>query len=96
MATCWVQGECNGIVDFIDEQPSAIDCLLLCNSTFGCRWFTYHLPSSECLLYLNCLTIDESCEDCISGERRCINEPTPSTTTSVGTSIQTTPKPPGK
>jgi len=30
-----------------------------------------------------------------TGERRCINEPTPSTTTSVGTSIQTTPKPPG-
>jgi len=44
---CWVQGECKGIVDFFEEQATANDCLQLCNSTLGCRWFTFYSPSSS-------------------------------------------------
>jgi len=94
-ANCWIQGECLGIVDFFDEQPSANDCLQLCNSTFGCRWFTFHSPSSECLLYQTCPAIDETCEACISGERRCIEESSSSTASSASSSTITTPMPAG-
>ncbi len=92
---CWAEGECMGIVDFFDEQATANDCLQLCNSTLGCRWFTFYSPSSECLLYQTCLSIDASCKDCISGERRCIDDSISSTSSSVSTTTVTTPMPAG-
>ncbi len=92
---CWVQGECKGIVDFFEEQATTNDCLQLCNSTLGCRWFTFYSPSSNCLLYQTCLSINESCGDCISGERRCIEEPSSSTASSASSSTITTPMPAG-
>ncbi len=72
--TCRVKGECLGIVDHVEEVQSVEDCLQRCNSTFGCAWFTYYVTASECLLFKNCPSIDESREDCISGERRCIDD----------------------
>jgi hypothetical protein len=59
--TCWVEGECEGIVDYVTGSPSAEDCLDLCSKTLGCRWFTFHGKALECLLLKTCPTIDESC-----------------------------------
>ncbi len=85
------QGNCVGI-DFLTEKiPTAQDCLQLCNSTSGCRWFTFYQSVSECILFRNCPTIDESCEDCVSGERQCIDETTSTTTVEPTPSSTTTP-----
>ncbi len=84
-------GNCVGI-DFLTEKiPTAQDCLWLCNSTSGCRWFTFYQSVYECILFRNCPTIDESCEDCVSGERRCIDETTSTTTEEPTSSTTTTP-----
>jgi hypothetical protein len=94
--TCWVEGECEGIVDYITGSPSAEDCLDLCSKTLGCRWFTFHGKALECLLLKTCPTIDESCQDCISGERRCIEDVSTTTdVTSTATTTTTTEKPKG-
>ena len=79
---CFVDGECEGVVDHVEVAPSAEACLDLCNSTFGCRWFTFYGDESECNLFESCPTLDElACYDCISGERRCADETTTTTTT---------------
>ena len=91
---CWIQGECKGTVDFFQETETKEECLKLCQSTLGCRWFTFWEPASPCFLFKNCSTIDESCQACISGERRCDTDlPTTTTTTDAST---TTERPKGK
>ena len=80
---CNIHGHCSGLLDHIEELPSLEDCLQLCQSSFGCRWVTHELASSQCLLYKTCPSLDESCNDCISSERRCIDH---LTTTTVDTS----------
>ncbi len=77
--TCWVQGECEGLIDHTEEDiASREDCLQLCKSTLGCKWFTYQTPpksiSATCIIYHECETIDESCTTCVSGQRRCKKE----------------------
>jgi hypothetical protein len=84
-------GNCVGIDFLTKKTPTAQDCLMLCNSTLGCRWFTYYQSVSECILFRNCPTVDESCEDCVSGERRCIDETTSTTTVEPTPSSTTTP-----
>ena len=49
-------------------------CLHLCQSADRCKWFTYMKALSACLLMLDCQTIDETCADCISGEKLCQEE----------------------
>ena len=70
---CNIQGSCSGVLDRIENLPSLEDCLQVCQSSFGCRWVTYELASLECLLYKTCPSLDESCNYCISSERRCID-----------------------
>ena len=48
------------------------ECLNLCKDDSSCAWFTYFRAPSECVLYFDCPMIDETCEDCVSGERSCI------------------------
>jgi len=54
--------------------------------------------SSGCLLYKTCPELDESCGDCVSSERRCLDEESSSTTdgTTATTDASTTPAPKGK
>ena len=91
--TCFVNGKCDGIVHHTQPSASAEDCLQLCNSTVTCRWFTFEATGSECILLTSCPTIDESCETCTSGERRCIStasSSSPSTPSSTTTEFTTT------
>jgi len=87
---CWIEGECEGIVDLIVPTSSADDCLQLCSSTFGCHWFTFYARALECVILKTCSTIDESCNECISGERRCIAE-----SSTTATESSTTERPTG-
>jgi len=87
---CFVTGECDGIVHHTQPSASAEDCLQICNSTVSCRWFTFEATASECILLETCPTIDESCETCISGERRCISTTSSTTPTSTTTELTTT------
>ncbi len=95
---CFVEGECQGIFDVIKIAVSAEECLQFCNSTFGCRWFTFYSAALECILLKSCSTIDESCQECISGERRCAeasSSTTASTSTTATYSTTSTPQPRG-
>jgi hypothetical protein len=87
---CSIQGSCNGIKMHSEEMQTAKDCLQLCDATPGCRWFTFYTLVPVCVLFENCPSIDESCEDCISGERRCIDEVVSSTTEITSTATETT------
>ena len=91
-----VSGECDGIVDHFEESNTVEECHQFCKSNLGCRWFTFSPLTSACFLFQSCDSIDEECEECISGERRCsggdltststITTATPSTTTPSTTS----------
>jgi hypothetical protein len=91
---CFIKGECQGVIDKIKSTASAEECLQLCNSTFGCRWFTFYATTTECIILRSCSTIDETCEACVSGERRCA-EATSSTAASTSTTTTSAPKPKG-
>jgi hypothetical protein len=87
---CSIQGNCIGIRIHAEKSPSQEDCLQLCDSFLGCRWFSFYPSGSECILFQNCPTIDESCEDCVSGERRCIDETTSTTPEVTSTTPEVT------
>ena len=57
-----------------EDVDSKEDCLSLCKITEGCNWFTHIQSSSVCLLLTDCQTLDELCDDCISGEVTCEEE----------------------
>jgi hypothetical protein len=87
---CSIKGNCIGIRIQSEEMATAEDCLQLCNATRGCRWFSFYTLVPECVLFKNCPSIDESCEDCVSGERRCIDEDMSSTTEVTTTTTEMT------
>jgi hypothetical protein len=87
---CSVTGNCNGKIIHSEEIQTAKDCLKLCDATRGCRWFTFYTLVPVCVLFENCPSIDESCEDCISGERRCIDEVVSTTPEITSTTTETT------
>ena len=91
-----VNGECTGIVDHIEETSSQVSCHLLCQSTLGCRWFTFRKSVSMCILFQICESIEVTCPDCVSGERRCeveqVSTTTKTTTTTTVASTTSSPK----
>ncbi len=92
---CFVEGECQGIVDSITAAATASECLQLCNSIFGCHWFTFNSGVSKCILLKSCSTIDPTCKECTSGERRCSEAPTTTTAATTPTptpTLSTTPE----
>jgi hypothetical protein len=53
------------------DVTSKESCLHICKDYEGCNWFTFIQSSLSCLLLADCKTLDESCQDCVSGESRC-------------------------
>ena len=72
---CFVQGQCEGLLDFGLETNSATECLDVCQSFDQCTWFTYKPEVQLCLLYQTCTTLDETCTTCISGQQGCHPRP---------------------
>ena len=86
---CFVQGECQGVLLGTEASLSASACLQSCSSTEGCLWFTFNTGASRCLHFDSCTNLNESCTECISGQRRCIEvststSPAPTTPTPQG------------
>ena len=92
-ASCWVEGECKGNEIHVSPSQTKEDCLAECQSTFGCKWFTFRTfksPQPVCFLFSDCPSIDETCETCISGERRCEQGGLSTTTITTTTSVTST------
>ena len=68
---CWIQGQCLGLAHDQKEVGSEDECLNLCKSDLTCSWFTYFKVPSECVLYANCPEVDETCLECVTGEKGC-------------------------
>ena len=90
---CWIKGECLGTeVQFLSTQTKE-ECLEACKNTLACAWFTFRSFKSQepiCQLFSDCSSLDETCETCISGERRCEVEDQTTTTASSTTTTTTT------
>ena len=63
------KGQCQGDIINSEVVGNLVECQTLCRSTKGCKWFTFNFPF--CLLLQNCLSKDETCSSCVSGEPRC-------------------------
>ena len=76
---CWIQGQCLGETLDIERVENVEACLAKCKSKSACYWFTFFKPAAECIQFKTCPAIDDTCTDCISGERSCIagTKPTP-------------------
>ena len=71
---CWVQGQCRGNMIILEETGTREECLELCKQEEGCKWFTYYgrtRVGQSCVLFRDCPELQEDCEACVSGERRC-------------------------
>jgi hypothetical protein len=77
---CWIQGECLGLTHDQKKVGSEEECLDLCKSDPACFWFTFFKAPTECVLYSNCPTLDNTCLDCVSGQRSCIVDTKPQPT----------------
>ena len=72
---CWVKGECQGNLILTKPLETQEECLDLCKTTEGCKWFTFVNQTEQfCILLHDCTSLDESASDCVSGEERCQSE----------------------
>jgi len=74
---CWINGKCLGTVYYSETIKNKNDCLFLCKADNKCTWFTFFEEFSECVLYHDCPSIDETCDRCVSGEHSCLKEEKP-------------------
>ena len=74
---CWVQGQCLGQTLDLEIVDNEDVCLAKCKSKSQCSWFTFFKSVSECILFRTCPAIDDTCIDCLSGEKNCIIDPLP-------------------
>ena len=85
-ASCNLNGFCHGHVLSYNVTSSLTACLESCQALPACAWYSYHTDNYFCLLTSDCVTFDESCTNCISGERACFGgEPLTTTTSSSST-----------
>ena len=47
------------------------ECMVICQRSKLCNWFTYSGEIKACVLMLDCPNLEEGCSSCISGESRC-------------------------
>ena len=70
--TCHVQGICVGNQVHSDFANDYNDCLTICKSHADtCNFFSYAARSNICHQYIDCPTLDQTCQDCYSGRLDC-------------------------
>ncbi len=69
--TCWVLGECDGIL--LDEVAveTSQECSDACKASSECQWFTFDAHASVCVLLENCPYFETGCTTCVSGQKQC-------------------------
>ena len=62
-------GEVIGTLIGAFELTDPNDCLLKCEGSDGCTWFTHHTREEFCALYSDMQEINvQRCPSCVSGE----------------------------
>ena len=64
-------GRCLGPNIGIYVSEDADECLLQCQSSSSCQWFTFNPADNVCSLTTECDWNDETCPDCVYGSRYC-------------------------
>ena len=77
---CWIQGQCLGQTLDLEIVDNEDVCLAKCKSKSQCKWFTFFKSVSECIQFRTCSTIDDTCTNCLSGERSCVVDTKPAPT----------------
>jgi hypothetical protein len=70
---CDISGECtqSHLVDQLLTNDKN-SCIEECRDNSRANWYTFQRINSVCLLYENCILIDdEFCNDCVTGEAEC-------------------------
>ena len=69
LQTCFVPGEVVGTLIGAFELTDPTDCLLKCEASDGCTWFTHHTREQFCALYSDMQEINvQRCPSCVSGK----------------------------
>ena len=69
MQTCFVPGEVVGTLIGAFELTDPTDCLVKCEASDGCTWFTHHTREQFCALYSEMQEINvQRCPSCVSGK----------------------------
>lgn len=69
--TCDVLGRCIGV--FVDggQAETYNQCLEMCKIHQDCEWFTFDETEYFCSMTFDCISLDDSCKSCRSGQRTC-------------------------
>ena len=70
---CFIAGQCAGAppLNIFFDVPEQNECLAKCKEDVRCQWFSYFRDSKVCETLVECPTIDETEENCVSGENEC-------------------------
>jgi hypothetical protein len=68
---CDELGFCQGHLLMADVRNSSTDCLAFCQSEAECQWYSFFGDDGNCLLTTDCPVVDESCSDCVYGQKEC-------------------------
>jgi hypothetical protein len=68
---CDEAGFCQGNFIMADTKNSSADCLKFCQSQEECQWYSYFLDTLDCTLTSDCPIIDDTCSNCVHGQKEC-------------------------
>ena len=68
---CNLNGKCTGVLQSVTQAENPENCQVICQSLRNCTWFTYDSASQTCFALQDCVTLNEDCLTCTSGEAKC-------------------------
>ena len=69
---CNVTGECIDTGAGYEVDSSRDSCILLCQSTPECQWWSFSPTTEICFLFQGCGEIGvDTCPECVSGQKDC-------------------------
>ena len=67
-------GFCIGVSLDLSLQDSANNCLEAYQAEPDCQYFSFNAGDSACTLSSDCQWVDETCKECVYGQRGCEKE----------------------
>lgn len=70
---CKTNAECQNSLPITNSTETSFrDCQIRCEqSQANCQFYTYYQDSQDCLLYINCPTLNYDCSGCATGQPGC-------------------------